>query len=168
MDLWYYNLFYCNFYSIIIAISWIRKSSFFSIANLILTNLIFIGIDQSFVRQFYKVKPENRSKIFWNSITPLFPISILYSIIIIPLWELFSYFLFGFETFLAILLLIFTSFISTLTTFALNLLIVKKKSRNYSKCISIRVITKLLITVFYAVLIRQDFFAGIFKHYKFK
>lgn len=138
------------------------KAGLFTIANLILTNLILLGLDQSFVRQFYMVKPENRSKIFWNSITPLFPISILYSIIIISLWEPFSYFLFGFESFLAILLLIFTSFISTLDTFGLNLLMIKKKSRNYSWCISIRVITNLLITVFYAVFIRQDFFAVIF------
>ena len=59
-------------------------------------------------------------------------------------------------------MLVFTSFISALDTFALNLLMIKKKSGNYSKCISIRVITNLLITVFYVVFINQDFFALIF------
>lgn len=138
----------------------VGKASLFSMIQSIMVMIMYLGLDQSYVREYYDEK--DKSKLISNCMAiPLF-FSIMTIFICVVFYKPISLWLFGDIYFYPIILLGISTIFMCLERFIMLTLRMKEKAVLYSTISIITKLTSVIILLIFVLFIRIDFLAIIY------
>ena len=123
------------------------KASMFTLATSVISTIILMGCEQSFVRFFYEEKIESRTKLLYRCLKIPMIISCILAIIVFFLRENISMELFNEYSLKVVILLIIQSIFMALNAFALLVIRMQQKGNKYSTLIVINKLTNFIIII---------------------
>lgn len=126
------------------------KASMYTFVISLFSLIVFVGIDQAFVREYHETK--DKSSLFMNSLSlPLF-LSFLVSLIVFFSWHFFSLVLFGEEDFFTAMMFVVAFPFTVLERFSLLSIRMEEKAKLYSLLTILRQLIRaplLLVSLYY-------------------
>lgn len=126
------------------------KYSMFTLFTSISLLIIVFGLDQSFVRFFYDESENDRSKLLMYCLKFATIVNIIFSIILIFIYEKVTLYLFQVESFKLIFLIIISNFILSFNRYSLLVIRMQQKAILYS---SMQVLQKISFLLFFLSII---------------
>lgn len=133
------------------------KASIYSFAISLFSLVVFLGLDQAYVREYHETK--DRSSLFMNSL--FFPLifSFITSLIVFFLWRSFSLALFGEEDFLSAIIFVFAFPFTVLERFNILSIRMQERAGLYSVLIILRQLIRAPMILLFLFFVRD--FHGI-------
>lgn len=123
------------------------RASMFTLATSMISTIILMGCEQSFVRFFYEEKVESRTKLLYKCLKIPMIVSCILAIIGILLRQNISIGLFNEYSLKVVILLIIQSIFMALNAFALLVIRMQQKGNRYSTLIVINKLTNFIIII---------------------
>lgn len=123
------------------------RASMFTLATSIMSTIILMGCEQSFVRFFYEEKVESRTKLLYRCLKIPMIVSCILSIIVFLLRKNISITLFDEYSLKVVILLAIQSIFIALNTFALLVIRMQQKGNKYSILTVISKLTNFIIII---------------------